>query len=143
MDAIAVLMPLFNSCAKHYYVIEGDIKSYFDNVHHRKLMGILRRRIADGGILDLIWKFLKAGVMEGGLFARTESGVPQGESSRRCSPTSTSTSSTSGQRRGGTSTLTNGRGDAATVRATTCWSGTPTTSSWSATTTSKVRRGPQ
>ena len=78
MDAIAVLMPLFNSCAKHYYVIEGDIKSYFDNVHHRKLMGILRRRIADGGILDLIWKFLKAGVMEGGLFARTESGVPQG-----------------------------------------------------------------
>ena len=28
-------------------------------------MGILRRRIADGGILDLIWKFLKAGVMEG------------------------------------------------------------------------------
>ena len=33
MDAIAVLM-LFNSCAKHYYVIEGDIKSYFDNVHH-------------------------------------------------------------------------------------------------------------
>ncbi len=30
MDAIAVLMPLFNTSVKHYYVIEGDIKSYFD-----------------------------------------------------------------------------------------------------------------
>jgi group II intron reverse transcriptase/maturase len=78
MDAIAVLMPLFNSSAKHYYVIEGDLKSYFDTVHHRKLMSILRRRIADKDILDLIWKFLKAGVMEQGLFAETEKGVPQG-----------------------------------------------------------------
>jgi RNA-directed DNA polymerase len=78
MDAIAVLMPLFNQKVKHYYVIEGDIESYFDNVHHKKLMTILRRRIADKAILDLIWKFLKAGVMEGQLFARTESGVPQG-----------------------------------------------------------------
>lgn len=78
MDAIAVLMPLFNEQVKHFYVIEGDIKSYFDNVHHKKLMTILRRRIADKAILALIWKFLKAGVMEGQLFARTESGVPQG-----------------------------------------------------------------
>lgn len=78
MDAIAVLMPLFNETAKHFYVIEGDIKSYFDTVHHRKLMSLLRRRIADRDILSLIWKFLKAGVMEEGLFARTEKGVPQG-----------------------------------------------------------------
>lgn len=78
MDAVAKLMPLFNTWMKHYYVIEGDIKGYFDNVHHRKLMSILKRRIADRGILDLIWKFLKAGVMDQGLFARTETGVPQG-----------------------------------------------------------------
>ena len=78
MDAIAVIMPLFNESNKHYYVIEGDIKSYFDTVHHRKLMTILRRRIGDRDILDLIWKFLKAGVMEQGLFAETEEGVPQG-----------------------------------------------------------------
>ena len=78
MDAIAVIMPLFNSSAKHYYVIEGDIKGYFDTVHHRKLMSILRRRIADKDILDLIWKFLKAGVLEQGLFAETDKGVPQG-----------------------------------------------------------------
>src|SRR4029453_9063991 len=78
MDAIAVIMPLFNTSNKHYYVIEGDIKSYFDTVQHRKLLSLLKRRIADRDILDLIWKFLKAGVMEGSLFARTEQGVPQG-----------------------------------------------------------------
>jgi len=78
MDAIAVIMPLFNEKVKHFYVIEGDIKGYFDTVHHRKLLTILKRRIADKDILDLIWKFLKAGVMEKGLFAETEQGVPQG-----------------------------------------------------------------
>lgn len=78
MDAVAVIMPLFNERAHHYYVIEGDIKSYFDTVHHRKLMTILRRRIGDRDVLDLIWKFLKAGVMEQGLFAKTDEGVPQG-----------------------------------------------------------------
>lgn len=78
MDAVAVIMPLFNGSIKHYWIIEGDIKSYFDNVHHRKLMKLLRKRIADKSLLDLIWKFLKAGVMEGNLFAETENGVPQG-----------------------------------------------------------------
>ncbi len=78
MDAIAVLMPLFITSVKHYYVIEGDLQSYFDTVHHRTLMKLLRRRLKDRALLDLIWKFLKSGVMEKGLFARTESGVPQG-----------------------------------------------------------------
>lgn len=78
MDAIAVIMSLTNSHGRFYYVIEGDIKSYFDTVHHRKLLGILKKRIADKDIIDLIWKFLKAGVMEDGLFARTKTGVPQG-----------------------------------------------------------------
>ncbi len=78
MDAIAVLMPLFNSSIKHYYVIEGDLQSYFDTVHHRTLMKLLRRRLKDRALLDLLWKFLKSGVMEGGLFSHTDSGVPQG-----------------------------------------------------------------
>ncbi len=76
MDAIAVLMPLFNSRVKHYYVIEGDLQSYFDTVHHQKLMKVLRNRLADKDILNLIWKFLKSGVMEGRLFKHTEAGVP-------------------------------------------------------------------
>jgi group II intron reverse transcriptase/maturase len=78
MDAVAVIMPLFNGSLKHFYVIEGDLKKYFDTVHHRKLLSILKQRIGDKDILDLISKFLKAGVMEEGLFARTETGVPQG-----------------------------------------------------------------
>jgi group II intron reverse transcriptase/maturase len=78
MDAIAVLIPLFNTSCKHYYVIEGDLKNYFDTVHHRKLLGLLKRRVGDKDLLDLLWKFLKAGVMDGGLFARTETGLSQG-----------------------------------------------------------------
>jgi len=78
MDAIAVIMSLSGPTSKYYYVIEGDIKGYFDTVHHRKLLSILKQRIADKDLLNLIWKFLKAGVMEDGLFARTETGVPQG-----------------------------------------------------------------
>ena len=78
MDAIAVVMSLTGPTSKYYYVIEGDIKGYFDTVHHRKLLSILKQRIADKDILDLIWKFFKAGVMEDGLFARTPTGVPQG-----------------------------------------------------------------
>ncbi len=77
MDAIAVAMSHINN-GTYCYVIEGDIKSYFDNVHHRKLLSILKKRIADKDIITLIWKFLKAGVMEGGLFAHTDTGVPQG-----------------------------------------------------------------
>ncbi|MBV9281044.1 MAG: group II intron reverse transcriptase/maturase, partial [Chloroflexi bacterium] len=78
MDAIAVIMPLTNERTKHLYAIEGDIRSYFDTVHHRKLMTLLRRRIKDRDLLGLIWKFLRAGVMEGRLVARTDAGVPQG-----------------------------------------------------------------
>jgi RNA-directed DNA polymerase len=78
MDAIAVLLPLFNGRAKHFYVIEGDLQSYFDTVHHRKLFSLLKRRLADRDLLTLIWKFLKAGVMHHGLFTRTDAGVPQG-----------------------------------------------------------------
>jgi len=78
MDAIQAMMPRFNARGKYFYVIEADIKSYFDTVQHRKLVSILKRRIADRDIIDLIRKFLNAGVMEDGLFARTETGVPQG-----------------------------------------------------------------
>ena len=54
MDAIGTVMPLFNSNVKHYYVIEGDLQSYFDTVHHRTLMKLLRRRLKDRAVLDLI-----------------------------------------------------------------------------------------
>ncbi|MET0102586.1 MAG: group II intron reverse transcriptase/maturase [Sedimenticola sp.] len=78
MDAIAVLMPMANTRMKHYYVIEGDLKSYFDTVNHRILLKLLKKRIADKKLLSLIHRFLKAGVMENQLFAATREGVPQG-----------------------------------------------------------------
>jgi RNA-directed DNA polymerase len=63
---------------KYYWVIEGDIEGFFDHVHHKKLMSLLRKRIRDQRLLDLIWSFLKAGVMEEQLFKKTEEGTPQG-----------------------------------------------------------------
>jgi RNA-directed DNA polymerase len=63
---------------KYYWAIEGDIEGFFDHVHHKKLMNLLRVRIRDQRMLDLIWSFLKAGVMEGQLFKKTEEGTPQG-----------------------------------------------------------------
>lgn len=58
--------------------IEGDIKSFFDNIDHAVLIGILRRRIHDEYFIALIWKFLKAGYLEDWTFHRTYSGTPQG-----------------------------------------------------------------
>src|SRR5918996_3780692 len=46
------------------WTTEGDIKNCFDNIPHGKLMEQLVRRIADEKILQLCWRFLKAGVME-------------------------------------------------------------------------------
>lgn len=78
MDAVKRIYCVMRNSQKYFWAIEGDIASYFDTVHHRKLMKLLKRRIKDKKVLDLIWKFLKAGVMERKLFKPTERGVPQG-----------------------------------------------------------------
>lgn len=62
----------------HTYVLDADIKGFFDNLPHSVIMTALRAEVADGNILDLIEKFLKAGVMEGGVFQHTRLGTPQG-----------------------------------------------------------------
>lgn len=77
-DAMAAVRTYMIDRKRMYYVIEGDIKSYFDTVHHKKLMSLLTRRIADKRLLRTIWRFLKAGIMEGEIFSTTEEGVPQG-----------------------------------------------------------------
>ncbi len=59
-------------------VFEADIRAYFDRVNHEWLRRMLRQRIADPGVLRLIDKWLRAGVMAHGLKRVTESGVPQG-----------------------------------------------------------------
>ena len=60
------------------WVIEGDLASYFDTVHHRLLMKGVRKRIADQRFLTLLWKFIKAGHVDQNLFRASSQGVPQG-----------------------------------------------------------------
>ena len=78
IDALATITHRASNKGRYFWVVEGDIKSYFDTIHHRKLMELLRRRVRDKKLLRLVWRFLRAGVMEGKLFTDTTSGTPQG-----------------------------------------------------------------
>ena len=60
------------------YIIEADIKGFFDNVSHDWMMKSLQVRIRDSSLLLLIRRFLKAGYIESGKLVRTEQGTPQG-----------------------------------------------------------------
>ncbi len=60
------------------WVIEGDLASYFDTVHHRLLMKAVRKRISDQRFLSLLWKIIKAGCVDRKLFRSSSEGVPQG-----------------------------------------------------------------
>lgn len=61
------------------WVVDADIKGYFDNIPHEALMGRVREKIADSRVLELIEKFLKQGVMETGKeWQPTPGGTPQG-----------------------------------------------------------------
>jgi RNA-directed DNA polymerase len=78
MDAIKCITWSTQERKKFFWVIEGDISSYFDTIHHPKLLRLVGRRIKDKKILRLIWKFLRAGVMEKRTFRDTTLGTPQG-----------------------------------------------------------------
>ena len=60
------------------WVLDADIKGFFDNLSHEALMRELADVVADGNILRLVEKFLRAGVMEGGNLLPTRVGTPQG-----------------------------------------------------------------
>lgn len=62
----------------YIYVVDMDLEKFFDTVCQSKLIEILSRTIKDGRVISLIHKYLNAGVVENGLFAKTEVGVPQG-----------------------------------------------------------------
>ena len=64
--------------AKGRWVIEGDLSSYFDTVHHKLLMSCVRKRISCDRFNTLLWRFMKAGHIERNLFCATSQGVPQG-----------------------------------------------------------------
>jgi len=60
------------------WVIDLDIEKFFDTVNHDKLIQVLRLEVNDSTTLNLIRKYLKAGVMEKGIFTETFVGTPQG-----------------------------------------------------------------
>ena len=62
----------------YQYVVEVDLSKYFDTLNHDLLLNILRRRIKDKKLIELIKKFLKSGVMDNGVIVKTEEGSPQG-----------------------------------------------------------------
>jgi group II intron reverse transcriptase/maturase len=60
------------------WIIEADIQGCYDNIPHGQLVTQLRRRIADEKVLQLIWRFLRAGYLEDWQYHKSYSGVPQG-----------------------------------------------------------------
>lgn len=69
---------LWNIEIGYNHIYDCDIKGFFDNIPHKKLMKVINKYISDGSVLKLIWKWLKAGYMEEGKFYETNSGTPQG-----------------------------------------------------------------
>lgn len=65
--------------AGHGWVVDADLKSYFDTIPHERLMALVKERVADGRVLALVESFLRAGVLEESKgWQPTEKGTPQG-----------------------------------------------------------------
>ena len=60
------------------WIVEVDIRKYFDTVNHELLLDFVNEEISDGSVLRLLRMFLESGVMENGVRIATEEGTPQG-----------------------------------------------------------------
>jgi group II intron reverse transcriptase/maturase len=60
------------------WVLDADIRRFFDSVDHGWLLRMIEHRIADPRILRLLRQWLKAGILENGVYAETVEGTPQG-----------------------------------------------------------------
>ena len=60
------------------WVLDVDIKSFFDTLRHEELRNLLRQRVVDGVVVRLIGKWLRAGVLEDGAVRHSRTGCPQG-----------------------------------------------------------------
>jgi group II intron reverse transcriptase/maturase len=60
------------------FIVDADLRSFFDTVNHDWLIRFLEHRISDRRVIRMIRKWLKAGVMEDGLLVSTSAGTPQG-----------------------------------------------------------------
>jgi RNA-directed DNA polymerase len=65
--------------AGHVWVVDADLKSYFDTIPHERLLALVAERVGDGRVLALVESFLRAGVLEETQgWKPTECGTPQG-----------------------------------------------------------------
>lgn len=76
-DALKLLDKIVNKPSIHY-IVDTDIKGFFDNVSHEWMMKFLEHIIKDKNLLRLISRFLKAGIIEAGIKYDTPQGTPQG-----------------------------------------------------------------
>lgn len=76
-DALKVLNAIVNNKRIHY-VVDADIRGFFDHVDHGWMMSFLKHRIGDPNLLRMIARFLKAGIIEAGIKYDTPEGTPQG-----------------------------------------------------------------
>ncbi|HML35220.1 group II intron reverse transcriptase/maturase [Sporomusa sphaeroides] len=76
-DALAALDKILERRPINY-IVDADIRGFFDNVDHQWMMKFIRHRIKDTALNQLIARFLKAGVMEAGIRYDTPQGTPQG-----------------------------------------------------------------
>lgn len=78
MDAIHLATYYTSNKVKMWWMIEGDIEGCFDNIPHKRLLGVLRQYLKDAELLKLIQSYLAAGYVSGGKLSTPNKGVPQG-----------------------------------------------------------------
>jgi retron-type reverse transcriptase len=71
------------------WILEIDIRSYFDSIVRSALVEMIEKRVTDGSVLRLIGKWIKVGVIEDGRLLVSETGTGQGSPLVRSWPTST------------------------------------------------------
>ena len=76
-DALKALSMTIES-KKVSYVVDADIKGFFDNVDHKWMIEFLEHKIGDPNFIRLVYRFLRAGIMEDGKYLESDKGTPQG-----------------------------------------------------------------
>lgn len=77
-DALQALDEALFTSGSPCWVLDVDVKSFFDTIDRRALRDLLKLRVADGPVIRAVGKWLRAGVMEGGVVHHPDRGTPQG-----------------------------------------------------------------